>query len=115
MASWFAKGLARGFLGKISYILVLVGGIVMVISGIASLIGMGVLAPSALGYFFGGDIFQIILGVAAFFLAKRVHVLIWAIVLAIVGFIGVSMGNLGGVLVALGGIASLIAIFLKRV
>lgn len=112
MASWFAKGLAQGFLGKISYILVLVGGIVMVISGIASLIGMGVMAPSALGYVAGGDIFQMILGVAAFFFAKRVHELIWAIVLTVIGFIG---GGIGGILVALGGIASLVAIFLKRI
>ncbi|HXZ90117.1 MAG TPA: hypothetical protein VEG61_03545 [Candidatus Dormibacteraeota bacterium] len=58
MASWLAQGL----LGKISYVLALVGGVVMVISGIASLIGMGVLAPSALGYVFGGDILQMIVG-----------------------------------------------------
>jgi hypothetical protein len=112
MATWFAKGLAGGLLGKIAYILVLVGGIVMVISGIASLIGMGVLAPSALGFVFGGDILQMILGVAAFFLARRVGQLIWAIVITVIGFIG---GGIGGILVALGGIASLIAIFLKRI
>jgi hypothetical protein len=94
-----------------SYVLVIVGGIVLVISGIASLIGMGVLAPSALGYVAGGDFLQMILGVAAFFLAKRVKELVWAIVLVVIGFIG---GGIGGVLVALGGIASLVAIFLKR-
>jgi len=115
MASWFAKGLARGFLGKISYILVIVGGIVMVIAAIAGFIGMGVMAPSALGSFFGGFAIQMILGAVAFYFARRVHELLWAIVLSIIGFIGISMGNLGGVLVALGGIASLIAIFLKRV
>jgi hypothetical protein len=115
MASWFAKGLARGFLGKVSYILVLVGGIVMVIAGIAGLIGMGITAPSVVGYFFGGFVIQMILGVVAFYFAKRVHELLWAVVLSIIGFIGISLGNLGGILVALGGIASLIAIFLKRV
>jgi len=83
----------------------------MVISGIAGLIGMTILAPSVLGYVFGGDIFQMILGVAAFFLAKRVKELFWAIVLIIIGFIG---GGIGGALVAVGGIASLVAIFLKR-
>ena len=107
MASW----LARGLLGKISYVLVLVGGIIMVISGIASLIGMAILAPSILGNVSGGDFLQIVLGVVAFFLAKRVKELIWAIVLVVIGFIG---GGIGGVLVALGGIASLVAIFLKR-
>lgn len=115
MASWFAKGLARGFLGKVSYILVLVGGIVMVIAGIAGFIGMGIMAPSIIGSFFGGFVIQMILGVVAFYFAKRIHELLWAIVLSVVGFIGISLGNLGGVLVALGGIASLIAIFLKRV
>jgi hypothetical protein len=83
----------------------------MVISGIASLIGMTILAPSAIGYIFGGDFLQMILGIAAFFLAKRVKELVWAIVLMIIGFVG---GGIGGVLVALGGIASLVAIFLKR-
>jgi hypothetical protein len=103
--------MARGLLGKISYVLVLVGGIVMVISGIAGLIGMAVLAPSVLGYVSGGYILQMILGVAAFFLAKRVKELVWAIVLVIIGFIG---GGIGGIMVAIGGIASLVAIFLKR-
>ena len=107
MASWLAGGL----LGKISYVLVLVGGVVMVISGIASLIGMTVLAPSALGYVFGGDILQMILGGVAFLLAKRVKELVWAVVLVAIGFIG---GGIGGVLVVLGGIASLVVIFLKR-
>jgi hypothetical protein len=107
MASWLAGGL----LGKISYVLVIVGGVVMVLSGIASLLGMGIFAPSALGYISGGAFLQIILGVVAFFLAKRVKELIWAAVLVIIGLIG---GGIGGVLVLLGGIASLIAIFLKR-
>jgi len=114
MASWFAKGLARGFLGKVSYILVLVGSIVMVIAAIAGFIGMGITAPSIVGYFFGGFVIQMILGVVAFYFAKRVHELLWAVILSIIGFIGISMGNLGAILVALGGIASLIAIFLKR-
>jgi hypothetical protein len=52
-----------------------------------------------------------ILGVAAFFLAKRVKELVWAIVVVIIGFIG---GGIGGIMVAIGGIASLVAIFLKR-
>jgi len=107
MASWLAGGL----LGKISYLLVLVGGIVMVISGIAGLIGMAVLSPSVLGYVSGGYILQMVLGVVAFFLAKRVKELVWAIVLVIIGFIG---GGIGGIMVAIGGIASLVAIFLKR-
>jgi len=98
-------------LGKIAYILVLVGGIVMAVSGLAALIGVGIFAPSILGYAFGSDILQMILGVAAFLLAKRVSLLMWAIIILIIGFIG---GGLGGVLVAIGAIASLIAIFLKR-
>ena len=103
--------MARGLLGKISYIFVVVGGIVMVISGIASLIGMTILAPSVLGYVFGGDVLQMILGVVAFLFAKRAWKLIWAIPLTIIGFIG---GGIGGALVVVGGIASLVAIFLKR-
>ena len=83
----------------------------MVLSGIAGLIGMTVFDPSALGYVFGGDILQIILGVVAFVFAKRVSVLLWAGALLVIGLIG---GGFGGPLVAIGGIASLVAIFLKR-
>ena len=83
----------------------------MVISGIAGLLGMTILAPSVLGYVFGGDILQIILGVVAFLFAKRVGQLMWAIILLIIGFVG---GGIGGALVVIGGILSLVAIFLKR-
>jgi len=107
MASW----IARGLLGKIAYILVLVGGIVMAISGLAALIGMGIFAPSVLGSVAGGDILQMILGVVAFLFAKRVSQLMWAIILLLIGLIG---GGFGGILVAIGAIASLIVIFLKR-
>ena len=107
MASWLAGGL----LGKISYVLVLVGGVVMVISGVASLIGMTVFAPSALGYVFGGDFLQMILGVVAFLFAKRVKELLWAVILTAIGFIG---SGIGGVLIVIGGIISLVIIFMKR-
>ena len=108
MASW----LAGGFLGKIAYVLVLVGGIVLVVSGIADLIGMTFFVPSALGSVFGGAIFQMILGGAAFVLARRVKELLWTIVILLIGLIG---GSIGGAFVAVGAIVSLVLIFLKRV
>jgi hypothetical protein len=61
--------------------------------------------------FSGGDIFQMILGAVAFVFAKRVKDLLWAVVLLLIGLIG---GGIGGALVAVGAILSLVVIFMKR-
>jgi len=53
-----------------------------------------------------------ILGAAAFVLAKRVKELLWAVLILLIGLIG---GSIGGAFVAVGAIVSLVLIFLKRV
>jgi len=52
-----------------------------------------------------------ILGAVAFVFAKRVKDLLWAVVLLLIGLIG---GGIGGALVAVGAILSLVVIFMKR-
>jgi hypothetical protein len=101
--------MARTSLGQVAYILALVGGILLVIFGLLSLLSIGLGGPSFFYwsvYSFGySGIVMLICGVIAVIGAKSVTTLVWAIVLLIVGFIG---GGLGGLLVLLGAIIGLI-------
>ena len=100
-------------LGKLAYYLALIGGIILVIQGILSFVGMAFMMfmPSMLGALGGvfWGIIEIILGLVAFYGAKRVNDLVWDIVLIIVGVLG---GGLGGILVLLGGIVGLASKYL---
>jgi uncharacterized PurR-regulated membrane protein YhhQ (DUF165 family) len=97
---------------QIAYILVLLGGILLVVFGLVSFIGYsieGLLRSFGFflhwGYFSYGDIVAIICGVVAIIGSKSATTVVWAIVLPIVGIIG---GGLGGLLVILGGLIGLI-------
>jgi len=99
---------------RIAYILAFVGGILMVIFGLLSLIGYGFIyfgpfIPLSFGYF---GIVTLICGIIAVIGAKSVTNLGWAIVLIIVGIIG--GGGLGGLLVVLGGILGLVTVAIKK-
>ena len=103
--------MAKASLGKLAYILALIGGVILVIQGLLSFVGvafMTMFMPSVLGSLGGAfwGIIEIILGVVAIYGAKRVTDLTWAIVLIVVGLIG---GGLGGILVLLGGIVGLVS------
>lgn len=97
----------KGEVGHIAYILVLVGGILMVLfSLLGGMLGfLGFLRMTSFGMprFGGFDILGLILGVVAIVLAKRVTELLWGIVLIIIGIIG------GSILVVIGAILGLIA------
>ncbi len=105
--------MANPSLGRLAYYLALIGGIILVIQGILSFVGMAFMMfmPSMLGALGGAfwGIIEIILGLVAFYGAKRVNDLVWDIVLIIVGVLG---GGLGGVLVLLGGIVGLASKYL---
>gem|GEM_PF-529775 len=104
----FKRNRSNGALRELGYILVLIGGILMVLLSLAAILNFTVNIPfnsPLLGYF-GVGIVTLILGVVALYGAKRVSVLLWAIVLMIIGFLG---GGLGGLLVLLGGIVGLIS------
>ena len=101
---------------RIAYILAIIGGILLVIFGLLSLIGSS-FGPSYLywgwgiaGFAFSG-IISIVCGVIAIIGAKSASTLLWAIVLIVVGIIG---GGLGGLLVVFGGLLGLIAVLTKR-
>jgi hypothetical protein len=105
--------MAKGEIGRIAYVLALVGGILLVIFSLLELVGMAISIPfgmPGIGIFAGfGAIIGIILGIIAIFGSKRVMDLVWAIVLIVVGFLG---GGIGGLLVIIGGILGLVARFI---
>lgn len=102
--------MAKASLGRVAYILALIGGVILVIQGLLSFLGMAFMMymPSMFGSMGGAfwGIIQIILGIVAIYGAKRATDLTWAIILIVVGVIG---GGLGGVLVLLGGILGLVS------
>jgi hypothetical protein len=102
--------MAKASLGRLAYILALIGGVVLVVQGLLSFVGMAFMMfmPSMLGSLGGSfwGIIQIILGIVAIYGAKRATDLTWDIVLIVVGVIG---GGLGGVLVLIGGILGLVS------
>lgn len=104
-------------ISQIAYILALIGGILLVLFGLISLIGFS-FGPSFLywgwgfaSFALGGGIISIICGVIAIIGARSASTLVWAIVLIIVGIIG---GGLGGTLVILGGLLGLIVALTKK-
>ena len=101
----------KGGLAYFAYILAIIGGILMIILSLLSLIGYAFAMPfqSPLGGYFGAGIISLILGIVAVFGSKRAGELIWAIVLIIVGFLG---GGIGGLLVLIGGILGLLSHFI---
>ena len=99
---------------RIAYLLVLIGGILMVIIGLLSFIGYGFVyfgpfLPFSFTYF---GIVTVVCGIIAIIGAKSVTNLVWAIVLIIVGLIG--GGGLGGALVVLGGLLGIVTVAIKK-
>jgi len=105
--------MADASLGRVAYVLALIGGVILVILGLLSFLGMAfsMITFSMFGPFGGSfwGIIEIVLGLVAIYGAKRVTDIAWAVVLIVVGVIG---GGLGGLLVLLGGIIGLILHFI---
>jgi hypothetical protein len=103
----------KGSLGQLAYVLALIGGIILVIQGILSFLGMAftLFVPSIIGPLGGSywGIIEIILGIIAIIGARRATDLTWDIILIVIGVIA---GGLGGLLVLLGGIVGLILRFI---
>jgi hypothetical protein len=100
-------------ISRIAYYLTLIGGILLVIFGLLSLIGYAfsyVGSFISFGFAYYG-IVSIICGIIAIIGSKSVTTLVWAIVLIIIGIIG---NNLGGLLVILGGLIGLILVLTKK-
>ena len=103
--------MSSGTLAYLAYIFAVIGGILMVIFSLLSLLNYAISIPfqSPIGGYFGSGIITLILGIVAVILSKRASELLWAIVLIIVGFIG---GGIGGTLVIIGGILGLLSHFI---
>jgi hypothetical protein len=100
-------------ISRLAYYLTLIGGILLVLFGLLSLIGyaftyLGPFISFGFAYF---GIVTIICGVIAIIGARSVTTLVWAIILIIIGIIG---GGLGGLLVILGGLVGLIVALTKK-
>jgi hypothetical protein len=100
-------------ISRIAYYLALIGGILLVIFGLLSLVGyaftyLGPFISFGFAYF---GIVAIICGIIAIIGARSATTIVWAIVLIVVGIIG---GGLGGLLVILGGIVGLIVVITKK-
>jgi len=99
-----------------AYILALVGGIIIVLSGALNLLGVTVelLRVTEILPFFSGTIraiFHIIIGAVCIAGSKKVSTLTWAIILLILGLIA---GNIGGTLVLVSAILGLISTTYKH-
>lgn len=101
---------------RVAYVLVLVGGVILLVLGILSFLGIGFdFGPIRWGWgyfaFAYSGIVMIICGIIALIGAKNVTALSWAIILLIVGIIG---GGIGGLLVAIGAVIGLIMYVAKK-
>lgn len=93
------KGLAR--------ILVLIGGILLILFGLVTVLG-GSLESRYLGISLSGSIFGLAVGLIALYGHSRIGEIVWAVVLAVLGYFA---GGLGGLLVLLGSLIALIMHF----
>jgi len=93
------KGVAR--------ILVLLGGILLILFGLFTVLG-GSFESRYLGISISGSIFGIIVGLVALYGHKRIGEPVWAVILAVLGYFA---GGIGGLLVLLGSLIALIMHF----
>jgi hypothetical protein len=99
----------------ISYILALIGGIIISLFGLFDLleVGVRVFRDISLLSFLGGTtraLFEIVVGIVCAIGSKFVRNLVWAIVLLVLGLVA---GTIGGTLVVIGAILGIASILLK--
>jgi hypothetical protein len=91
------------------YILALIGGVIIVIFSLLSILGSPFLAAYSVTAGFGAlasGVVGLILGIICIIGSKYVGTLTWAIVLIVLGIIA---GGLGGVLVVIGALLGLVS------
>ena len=93
------KGLAR--------ILVLIGGILLIVFGLFTVLG-GSFESRYIGISLSGSIFGLVVGLIALYAHSRIGEVIWAVVLAVLGYFA---GGIGGLLVLLGSLIALVMHF----
>ena len=102
--------MAKSSLGRLAYILALIGGILMVVFRVLGFLGFAVVRMTSLSMprlFPGYEILGLILGIVAIIISKRATQPMWAIVLIVIGII--ALQGIGALLVLLGGILGLVS------
>jgi hypothetical protein len=102
--------MARSSLGRLAYILALIGGILMVVFRLLLFLGFAMVSMFSFGMprlFPGYEILGLILGIVAIIISKRATEPLWAIVLIVIGII--VLQGIGALLVLLGGILGLVS------
>ena len=102
--------MAKASIGRLAFILALIGGILMVVFRVLGFLGFAMVSMFSFGMprlFPGYEILGLILGVVAIIISKRATQLVWAIVLIVIGLI--DLQGIGALLVLLGGILGLIS------
>jgi hypothetical protein len=95
-------------LGRVAFILALIGGILMVVLRLLGFLGFAVASILSFGMprlFPGYEILGLILGIVAIIVSRRATEPLWAIVLIVIGI--VDLQGVGALLVLLGGILGL--------
>ena len=105
----------NSLLGRLAYILALIGGILMVLFRLLGLAGFAIVSMMSFGMprlFPGYEILGLILGIVAIVIAatKRATQPLWAVVLIVIGII--ALQGFGALLVLLGGIFGLASKYL---
>jgi len=101
-------------LSYVGYVLVLIGGIIIVLFGFLDLLGVAirVFRDVALLSFLGGTVWalvQMAIGVVCIIGSRFVSNLLWSIILLVLGIVA----GTGGALVVIGAILGLVSILLK--
>ena len=89
---------------ELSRILVLIGGILLIVFGLFTVLG-GSFDARYVGISLSGSIFGIVVGILALVGNTRIGEPVWAVILAVLGYFA---GGLGGLLVLLGSLIGLI-------
>jgi len=101
--------MTKSSLGKLAYILAVIGGILMVVFRLLGFLGFAVVSMLSFGMprlFPGYEILGLILGIVAIIISKRATEPLWAILLIVIGII--ALQGIGALLVLLGGILGLV-------
>jgi len=102
--------MAKSSLGRLAYILALIGGILMIVFRLLGFMGFAVVSTMSFGMprlFPGYEILGLILGVVAIIISKHATEPLWAIVLIVIGII--ALQGIGALLVLFGGILGLVS------
>jgi hypothetical protein len=105
--------MANSSLGRLAFILALIGGILMVVFRLLGFVGFSMVAMFSFGMprlFPGYEILGLILGIVAIIISKRAAEPFFAVVLILIGII--ALQGVGALLVLLGGILGLASRYL---